>query len=132
PELAERTDAADAEQDLLRHAAVERRLVEAPGDPGVLAGDGLEQEEGRVGPALRPPDARLDLARRDAHPHAYPRVLEEVGAIGGEVVDRLPVGQDALARVAVPPAQADADHGKPEVACRLDEVAGQDAEAAGV
>ena len=130
PELAERADAADAEQNLLRHAAVERRLVEPASDPGVVTGDGLEEEEWRVAPALRPPDARLDLARRDAHPHADARVLEEVGPVRREVVDRLPIGQDTLPRVAVEPAESDADHREAEVPPRLDEVAREDSETA--
>src|SRR5206468_10886699 len=94
--------------------------------------DRLEEEERGVLPSLHPPDAGLDLARGHAHPHAYPGVLEEVRAVGGKVVDRLPVGKDALARIAVAPAEADADHRKREVARRLDQAAGQDTEPARV
>ena len=43
-ELSERADAADPEEDLLREARVERRIVEALRDPGVALAHRLEQE----------------------------------------------------------------------------------------
>src|SRR5262249_44998914 len=78
-ELAQRAHAADAEENLLRHAAVERGVVEAVRDPRVARGDGLQQEEGRVPPSLGAPHARLELAGGDPDAYPHPRVL---GAIG--------------------------------------------------
>jgi hypothetical protein len=45
PELPERARAADAEEDLLRDAALDRRLVEPVGDPRILLRRRLEEEE---------------------------------------------------------------------------------------
>jgi hypothetical protein len=78
------------------------------------------------------PDPRLDLARGDADPHADAGVLEKIGAVLGELVHRLPVGVDALPRVASRPADADADHGQLLVARRLQVVARENAEPARV
>src|SRR5262249_7064837 len=82
-----------------------------------------------VPPSLRVPDARLHLARRDADPDPDPGVVEEVGTVLGELVDRDAVGADPLPRVAPRPAEADADHRETEVVRRLDEVAGEDPKA---
>ena len=131
-ELAQRAHTADPEQDLLRHPAVEAGIVEPVRDPGVARRHRLEQEERRVAPAFRAPDPRLHLARGDADPHPHAGVLEEVGAVGRELRHRKAVLADALARVATRPAQPDADHRKRQVVCRLDEIAGEDAETAGV
>ena len=132
PELPERADAAHPEQDLLRHAAVEGRLVETVRDPPIGLGGRFEEEERSVAPARDPPDAGLDLARPDPDAHPYPRVLEEVGSIFRKVVDRDVVGREALARVAPRPAEPDGNHRAAEVVSGFDVVAGEDAEAAGI
>ena len=62
-ELAQRAHAADAEQDLLRDAAVERRIVEAVRDPGVAGA-----RPARGAGAARCPSARC--ARRAPRPRA--------------------------------------------------------------
>ena len=95
--------------------------------------DRLEQVERRVAPALRVPHARLDLARRDAR-RARGRRCPRGSRPGtsGTRRDGQAVVADALARVAARPAEPDADHRQLQVVRRLDEVAGEDAEAAGV
>src|SRR5262249_35217046 len=112
--------------------AVERRIVEPLRDPRVARGHGLQEQEGRVAPSFGAPDARLHLARRDAHAHADPGVLQEVGPVAGEFRYREAIVTDALAGVSACPTQPHADHGQAEVVGGLDEVAGEDAEAPGV
>ena len=72
-------------------------------------------------------------ARSTSHPHPVARRQRHDVGVEQRVALLLPaVGVEALAEVAVPVEQADADEGHAEVARRLEVVAGQHAEAAGV
>ena len=131
-ELRERADAPDAEEDLLCHSPVEARLVEPVRDPEVAGRDRLEEEERRVAPALGAPDPGLDFPGYYAYPDADAGILEEVGRVLRELVDRDAVRVDALPGVSARPAEPHADDRKAEVPCRLHEVAGEDPEPARV
>ena len=128
----ERAHAADAEQHLLGDAAVGARVVEAASDPEVARVGGLEEEERRDLVPRHAPHAALDFTRGDAHPHSGAGVGEEVGLVIVPLVHRPAVLADALGGVALGPAQPDADHRHPEIARRLHEVSGEDAESAGI
>ncbi len=128
----QRPHPADAEQHLLRHAAVGPRVVETPGDPQVPRIGGLEQVERGDRVAAHAPDAALDLARRDPHAHPRAGVGEAVGLLVGPLVVGIAVGADVLRGVALAPAEPDADHRQAEVARGLHEVAREHAEAARV
>ena len=137
-ERVEGAHAADAEEDLLAEAVLGLAAVEPVGDGaqvgGVLLDVGVEQVQRHptdlglphAGHERRAGQVDLDgdpVARREGH-----GVRVEVG-----VALLLPaVGGQRLAEVAVPVEEADADQRHAEVAARLEVVAGQHAEAAGV
>ena len=137
-ERAQRPHAADAEHDLLAQAVVLVAAVQAVGDrrrrPGELPSTSVSSRYS----GMRPTSAR--------HTWTVHRVAGEVdgdldAGVGqaerpaGEVGDALllpAVGVEALAEVALGVEQADADERHAEVGRRLQVVAGEHAEAAGV
>jgi hypothetical protein len=131
-ERAERSHAADAQQHLLGDAAVGGGVVQTARDPAVALVHGLEQEERRDGVAADAPDAARDLARGHAHADTDARVRERAGRVVAPLVVWIPVGPDPLDGVTLRPAEADTHDGQAEVAGRLHEIAGEDAEPAGV
>ena len=137
-------DPADAEQHLLQQPVLAAAAVEPVGDVAVggvvLLDVGVEQQQ-RDPADLRHPDLGVQHAppgRRDGTWTGVAVRLLQQGqrqAVGVErrVVLLLPaVAGQGLAEVAVPVEQADADDRHAEVAGRLEVVAGEDAEAAGV
>ena len=129
---AEQPNPAHAQQHLLGDAVVVAAAVEAPGDPAEALLHRLDQIERRVAVAIALPRAALHLVPLHGHQEAHARVLEEVVLLCGELVVRIAVGADLLAGVALAPVEADGDQRLLEIACALDVIAGEDAEAAGV
>ena len=137
--------ATDAEQHLLPQPVLGLAAVEPVGDVaqhllGVVLDVGVEQQQ-RHPADLGDPDAR----RRGVslgHPHgdlgrgpvglAQDRDRQLVGVEHRVALLLPPVARERLPEVAVPVEQADADDRHAEVAGRLEVVAGQDAQAAGV
>ena len=141
---ADRAHAADAEQQLLLQAVLAPAAVEPVGDlprGGVVLLDVAVEQQQRhpadVGhPHLGVQRAALGQGDHDPHRRAV-RVLErmqrQAARVEGRVVLELPaVGRQRLPEVAGAVEQADADDRDAEVARRLEVVAGEDAEAAGV
>ena len=128
----QRARAADAEQHLLGDPAVGPGIVEPPRDPQVPGLGRLEEVERHDRVSAHAPHAALDPATGDADRDADARVLEEVGTVLVPFVHGLARRIDALGRVALGPAEPDADDGQPEVVGALQEVAGEDAEPARV
>ena len=133
----QRPHAADAEQDLLAQPVLGVAAVEAVGDladlVGVLVDVGVEEVQRHPSRARLPHlgDQR-HAGQVDLHPHPSHGV-SAMTCGSSRIALLLPaVGVEALAEVAVPVEQADADEGHAEVAGRLEVVARQHAEAAGV
>jgi len=134
-ERAEGADAADAEDDLLRHALLAEPPVELAGHPGGgVAGEvGVEEVERDVPERLRLPDLAADVLPGDLDRHLHPRVLQEVVVVPVlEHVVRLPEGVHGLVPVPLLPLDPEGDHGVPAVVGGAEGVAGEDAEASGV
>ena len=130
-------DAADAEHDLLAQSVVLVAAVEAVGDGdavGRVAVDvGVEQVQ-RDAADVGPPDVDRDVVAGEVDGDLDARV-DEPERVGREVGDALllpALGVEALAEVALGVEQADADERHAEVRRRLEVVAGEHAEAAGV
>ncbi len=140
---AQRPDAADAEQRVLRQPGLRVAVVQPSGDPAlqriVLRAVGVEQVE-RHPPDVDAPDPRGHHAGADRHRH---RERRGVGAgdqrggqplgIGLDPVLVLPArGVDPLAEVALAVHEADRDQAEPAVGGLLEQIAGERAQAAGV
>ena len=138
-ERLERPHAADAEEDLLAQPVLGVAAVEPVGDlahvVGVVLDVGVEQVE-RDAADVGPPHLGVSgwPARSTVDPHARRSGVSamRVGVEVGVALLLPAVGVERLAEVAVPVEEADADEGHAEVAGRLQVVAGQHAEAAGV
>ena len=143
PERAERAHRAEAEQPVLAEARERVPLVEPGGDPPVervvLLELGVEEVE-RDAPDLRPPDVERDLAAEERE-----RERERAAVLVAHLNRRKPLGHDlrpvlvlqprpvdALLEVPLAVEQPDPDHRQREVARRLEDVAGERAEPAGV
>ena len=139
----ERADGADPEQAVLAEPRERVALVEARGDPAVdrIVLVQLRVEEVQRHTAdLRAPDVEGDLAaeERERQPERRavgPRHLHRGQVLGDDlrpvlVLEAVPV--DALLEVALPVEEADADHRDGEVACLLEDVTRECAEAARV
>ena len=136
----QRPDAADAEQDLLAQPVLGVAAVEPVGDTAdlvaVLLDVGVEEVQGH------PADVRLpQLGHQrelvggevDLDPDALAAGERHDVGVEQRVALLLPaVGVEALAEVAVPVEQAHTDQRHAQVARRLEVVAGQHAQAAGV
>ena len=136
-EGAERPHAADAEHDLLAQPVVLVAAVQAVGDGdavgGVALDVGVEQVEGDA-PDVGPPDVAPHRVAGEVDGDLDAGV-DEAERLRGEVGDGLllpAVGVEALAEVALGVQQADPDERDAEVRRRLEVVAGEHAEAAGV
>ena len=129
-EGAEGPNPPDAQEHFLGDAAVGGRVVEAAGDPAVPLVHRLDQVKGSDGVAFDLPHEALDLARAHPDAHAKARVAQGTRRKVAPRVVGIAVGADALDGIALRPAEADAHHGKAEVARGLHEVAGEDAESA--
>ena len=142
---AQRADAADAEQQLLAQPVLAVAAVQPVGDVaewlGVAPRRRCRAAAAAPGRPGRPRSGRP--ARRRRAPRSRPCARRAVGL--AQQRDRQPVGVEdrvglllpalageRLLEVAVPVEQADADDRHAEVAGRLEVVAGEDAEAAGV
>lgn len=138
------THPADAEQHLLEEAVVAAAAVEPVGDVafarGVLLDVGVEEEE-RDAADPGQPDAGVQGAaagQGEHHPGGgavglADQIERELVGVEDRVVLLLPaLAGEALAEVAVPVEQADADERDAQVAGGLEVVTGQDAEAAAV
>ena len=140
----QRTDAADAEQQLLAQPVLAGAAVEPVGHAaevvGVLLDVGVEQQQRHPSDVGDPdPGHQLGVVV-EGDPHHGPgpvRLVEERERELVGVEDRVGLLLPALAgqrllEVAHPVEQADADQRDAEVGGRLEVVAGEDAEAAGV
>ena len=139
-----RAHAADAEQQFLAEPVLGAAAVQPVGDLAqgrlVLLHVGVEQQQRDPAhpgqPDLR--RQRLILGQGHGDPHRVPvgvaeQLQRQAVRVAGRVALALPaVGGQRLGEVAVPVQQADADQRHAQVAGRLEVVAGQDAEAAGV
>ena len=143
PQLPDRPDPADAEDELLVEAHLAPAYVQDVGDRavglGVLRQVRVEQEDGDA-PDLCQPDRDMEVAagQFDLH-HQGParRVLDPTEGQSAQVVVRVvvflvAVGIDRLAEVALAIEQPDADRGQGHVAGCLHVVAGEDPEPARV
>ena len=141
PERAEHSHRADPEEAVLAEPRVRVPLVEARRDPPVDRVVLVElrvEEVQRHAPDLGAPYVECDLAaeQRERQPQRPPGLVEHLD--GREPLrERLqPVlvlearAVDPLLEVPPPVQQADADHRQPAVARRLEDVPGEDAEAA--
>ena len=137
-ERGERPHAADAEQDLLAQPVLDVAAVEAVRDElqvlGVLGKVGVQQVERRA-PHHGPP--HLGDERTATHVDRHPHVLAQleghgVGVQVGEAFLLPPVGRERLPEVAVAVEEADGHERDAQVGRRLQVVAGEDAQAAGV
>ncbi len=135
--------AGDAEHDLLQQPGLGVGIVETLGDGAVgrvIAGIvGVEQVE-RDPPDLGVPHAQRQLAPRQVEDDVQPGAVrpqrrpdrQRAGVVVG-VGFALPAGGvDRLSEISLLKQQADADHRQAEIACGLEIVAGQHAEAAGI
>ncbi len=142
-ERPDRADPADAEQQLLAEPVLAAAAVQPVGDLVqvrlVLLDVGVEQQQWDAAD-LGHPDLRGQLAARGqvrTCTGAPDLVAEQLERQAVRVPCRIPlglpaVGRQGLGEVAVPVQQADPDQRHAEVAGRLEVVAGQDAQAAGV
>ena len=131
-EPGERAHTADAQQHFLCDARVGAGFVESVRDPAVLVADGIDEEELDVPKLFGYPDAALHLGSAHPDANADAGVLEVVRGEPGELLVRPAVGANALHAIAARPEQADGHHGQLQVACGLDVITGQDAEASRV
>ena len=134
----ERTHAADAEEDLLAQAVLGAAAVQAVGDAAlvvrVVVDVGVEQVE-RDPPDLPAPHLCVAGGARqvDRHSDPFDRLEGHRVRVELHVALALPaVGVELLAEVALAVEQADADERDAERRRRLQVVAGEHAEAAGV
>ena len=131
PERGQRAHAADAEQQLLADAVLAVAAVERVGEPV-----DLEQVErhGAGGRDILAPDRRLDRLAGEVDRDGHVLADEADGLrIDRLVVLRLAAGLvHALAEVAARVEEADPDERDAELGRRLEVVAGEDAESAGV
>ena len=130
-------NAADAEHDLLTHPVLDVAAVEAIGDGRDLGGVGVDGgvEEVQVDapdhdlPHVEPGDV---VAHVDRHLHARRSQRQAVRVEPREALLLVAVGVETLAEVALGVQQADGNERQPEIGGRLEVVAGENAEAAGV
>ena len=140
----DRANTSDAEQQLLQQAVLAAAAVEAVGDAAqfvhVLRDVGVEQQE-RDAADLHAPYARVERAavgqrERDlcccAVGMPQHRERQPVGVEHGVALELPALARDRLTEVAGPVEEPDPEDRHPEVARRLEVVAGEDAEAAGV
>ena len=136
-EGAQGAHAADAEHDLLAQTVVLVAAVEAVGDGDAVGRVALDVGVEHVeldATDIGPPHVRLHLVAGEVDRDLDAGVVEPE-RLRGEVGDALllpTVGVEALAEVALGVQQADADQRDAEVRRRLEVVAGEHAEAAGV
>ena len=131
-EPVERSHPSDPEQHLLGDASVRPGLVEARRHPAIARPVRLDQVERRIAVAVGDPHRARDLDPSHPHPHPHAGLAQEAAVVGRELIVRLALGVDPLDAVAALPSQPDRDQRELEIVCRLDEVSGQDAEAARV
>ena len=141
PQLADRPDAADAEDQLLVEAHLATADVQDVGDRpvglGVLRQVRVEQEDGDA-PDLGHPDRDVQVApgqldghrQRQARRVLDPAERQAAQVVVGVVVLLVAVGIDRLAEIALAVEQPDADGRQGHVAGGLHVVAGEDPEAA--
>ncbi len=141
-ELAQHARAAHTEQRVLRQTDPVVAVIQAGGDPTtdgrVLRQRGVEQVQGYAAD-VDPPHVRDDVLVPHGHGHFDRRAVardehggQRLGIDGGPVFVLVAAGIEALVEVAAPVTEADTYAGQVAVGRFLEDVAGEDAEAAGI